>query len=195
MMNISEDHPMLKIPMSNRIEDRVNGPSTLPTDEDWNPDALKRWSAWHKANEAQQASFEFETPMIAQMAPMNPYRFSKRSFGNLQGVDSRLQVVMGTAIQYSPFDFIVIEGLRTKERQAKLVKEGASMTMNSRHLTGHAVDLAIWLNGEINWDFENYKILNDHVQEIAKQHGVDITWGGEWKRFLDGPHFELTWGT
>lgn len=194
-MRVSEDHPMLQIPMSNKIEDRVNGPSFLPSDEDWNPDALERWSAWDKINNSKQAFFNFETPTITQMAPMSPYKFSQRSFRNLQGIDSKLQVVMGTAIQYSPFDFIVIEGLRTKERQVQLVKEGASKTMNSRHLTGHAVDLAIWYQGKINWDFENYRVLNQHVQEIAKQHGVDITWGGEWKNFLDGPHFELSWGT
>ena len=67
--------------------------------------------------------------------------------------------------------FIVVEGLRTRERQAKLVKAGASRTMNSRHLTGHAVDLGYWLddgdgvpeNGEIRWDWPLYAQLASAV--------------------------------
>ena len=60
----------------------------------------------------------------------------------LKGVNIDLVSVVHRALELSDIDFAVTEGLRTKERQAELVKAGASKTMNSRHITGHAVDLA-----------------------------------------------------
>jgi peptidoglycan L-alanyl-D-glutamate endopeptidase CwlK len=89
--------------------------------------------------------------------------------------------------------FIVTEGLRTKERQAQLFKAGASKTMNSRHLTGHAVDLAAIVGGKVRWDWPLYNILASQMKEAAQIEGVHIEWGGDWK-FKDGPHFQLPWG-
>jgi peptidoglycan L-alanyl-D-glutamate endopeptidase CwlK len=74
--------------------------------------------------------------------------------------------------------------------------------MNSRHLTGHAVDLGYWLddgdgvpeNGEIRWDWPLYAQLASAVKAAARQCGVPITWGGDWPSFPDGPHFELDRG-
>ena len=59
--------------------------------------------------------------------------------------------VVERAIQITTQDFRVQEGLRTRERQAELVARGASRTMNSRHLTGHAVDLVALGGGEVSW--------------------------------------------
>jgi peptidoglycan L-alanyl-D-glutamate endopeptidase CwlK len=95
--------------------------------------------------------------------------------------------------------FIVVEGLRSKERQAKLVKTGASRTMNSRHITGHAVDLAYWLddgdgvpgNGEVRWDWPLARQLAAGMKAAAKEEDVALVWGGDWASFPDGPHFEL----
>lgn len=97
--------------------------------------------------------------------------------------------------------FIVTEGLRTKERQAQLVRIGASQTMNSRHLTGHAVDLAAWLDdgdgspegGEIRWDWPLYEKIGAAMKAAAAAENVQMDWGGDWPRFRDGPHFELRW--
>jgi peptidoglycan L-alanyl-D-glutamate endopeptidase CwlK len=74
--------------------------------------------------------------------------------------------------------------------------------MNSRHLTGHAVDLGYWLddgdgvpeNGEIRWDWPLYAQLASAVKGAAQKLGVAITWGGDWPSFPDGPHFELDRG-
>ncbi|MGL5735297.1 MAG: M15 family metallopeptidase, partial [Beijerinckiaceae bacterium] len=68
-------------------------------------------------------------------------KWSKRSLDNLAGIHPDLRRVMDRALHESPIDFTVIEGLRTVERQKELVAKGASKTMNSRHITGHAVDL------------------------------------------------------
>jgi peptidoglycan L-alanyl-D-glutamate endopeptidase CwlK len=89
--------------------------------------------------------------------------------------------------------FIVTEGIRTKERQAQLVKSGASTTLNSRHLTGHAVDLAVRVDGTIRWDWPLYYKLGAQVKEAARIEGIPIEWGGDWLKFKDGPHFQLPW--
>lgn len=112
--------------------------------------------------------------------------------GNLNGIHPDLRRVMDRALQISKLDFIVIEGLRTKARQAQLVAAGASQTMNSRHITGHAVDLLpIGPDGKAAFDWPLYFILAPAVKQAAQELGVKIFWGGDWKSFKDGPHFEL----
>jgi peptidoglycan L-alanyl-D-glutamate endopeptidase CwlK len=120
------------------------------------------------------------------------YALSAASLAKLQHVHPDLQKLVKRAIQLTPVDFTVLEGLRTKERQAKLVKAGASQTMNSRHLTGHAVDLAPLEDGQVSWAWPLYHKLAPAVKQAAKELGVPITWGGDWK-FKDGPHWELSW--
>jgi peptidoglycan L-alanyl-D-glutamate endopeptidase CwlK len=96
--------------------------------------------------------------------------------------------------------FIVVEGLRTRERQERLVAIGASRTLNSRHLTGHAVDLAYWLDdgdgapeaGEVRWDWPLARKIAAAMKAAATEEGVVLVWGGDWKTFRDGPHFELS---
>ena len=118
-------------------------------------------------------------------------KWSDRSLRNLNGIHPDLRRVMDRALQESPLDFIVIEGLRTQERQKELVASGASKTMNSRHITGHAVDLLpIGPNGP-RFDWPLYHKLAPAVKAAAKAEGVKITWGGDWPNFPDGPHFEL----
>ena len=118
--------------------------------------------------------------------------YSARSLKNLNGIHPDLRRVIDRALQESPLDFVVIEGLRTKERQAQLVKQGASKTMKSRHLTGHAVDLVpIGPNGKAAFDWPLYHQLGPAVKSAAEAEGVALDWGGDWKSFKDGPHFEL----
>lgn len=119
-------------------------------------------------------------------------KFSKRSLDNLNGVHPDLRRVVERALRESPVDFIVIEGLRTEARQRQLVASGASRTMNSRHLTGHAVDLLpIGPNGKAEFAWPLYERLAPAVKKAAEAEGVAIVWGGDWETFRDGPHFEL----
>ena len=119
-------------------------------------------------------------------------KYSSRSLKNLNGIHPDLRRVIDRALQDSPLDFVVIEGLRTSERQRKLVASGSSKTMHSRHLTGHAVDLVpIGLNGKAAFDWALYDRLGPAVKEAAAKEGVQIVWGGDWSSFRDGPHFEL----
>lgn len=119
-----------------------------------------------------------------------------RSERNLAGVNPDLVQVVRLAwqrMQGRPdrLGFVVIEGLRTQKRQAELLKAGASQTMNSRHLTGHAVDLMATVGGVGRWDWPLYATLGSQLKGVAHELKVPIVWGGDWRTLKDGPHFEL----
>ena len=119
------------------------------------------------------------------------FTLSPRSYKRLEGVHPDLVRVVERAIAITEVDFVVLEGLRTKERQAQLLKAGASRTMNSRHITGHAVDLGAWVNKEVRWDWPLYAKIATAMKKAATEQNVAIICGADWKRFPDGPHFEL----
>jgi len=117
-----------------------------------------------------------------------------RSTRNLQGVHPDLvAIVRRAAVMVAERDdglgLVVTEGLRSTLRQAELVKAGASRTMNSRHLTGHAVDLAATVGNQIRWDWPLYDTLAKVMKASAQ--GIPLVWGGDWKSLRDGPHYEL----
>ena len=115
-----------------------------------------------------------------------------RSEERLRGVHPKLVAVVRRAAELTQVDFVVTEGLRTEARQRQLVAKGASRTMNSRHLTGHAVDLAAVIDGDVRWDWPLYYKLADAMKAAARELSVPITWGGDWVTFKDGPHFEIS---
>lgn len=128
---------------------------------------------------------------------MNNFKFSKRSEENLKGVHPDLVKVARRALEISEIDFTVIEGVRTKARQQQLYKQGATKTMNSRHLTGHAIDIVPY---PVDWnDLEKFGKLAKAMFAAANELKIPIRWGGDWNRngrsddetFYDGPHFEL----
>ncbi len=148
---------------------------------------------------------------------MSKYKLGSTSLKRLDGVDASLQAVFKRAIEITPVDFTILEGVRTPERQAALVDSGASQTMRSKHLTGHAVDAAPYVDGRIRWDWPLYYKLAAAVKQAAEELGVAVRWGGCWqyladiddpqeavaayaarklaagkKAFMDGPHFEVT---
>lgn len=116
------------------------------------------------------------------------YQLGNKSRSKLQGVHPHLVMVVERAIEISEQDFTVLEGLRSQERQQELYNTGKSKTLNSRHLTGHAVDLAPW---PISWDWDKFYPIADAMKQAAEELGIDIEWGGDWKSFPDGPHFQL----
>jgi hypothetical protein len=63
--------------------------------------------------------------------------------------------------------------------------------MNSRHITGHAVDLAPLVDGQVSWDWEYYRPLAKAVKQAAKDVGVQVDWGGDWSSFKDGVHWQI----
>lgn len=120
------------------------------------------------------------------------HKLDARSETSLRGVHPDLVRIVRRAAEISPVKFTVIEGLRTKARQADLVKAGASKTMNSRHITGHAVDLVPHRpDGVLAFDWPLYHILAPAMKQAASELAVPLVWGGDWASFRDGPHFEL----
>lgn len=114
---------------------------------------------------------------------------TERDRARLAGVHPDLARVVEAARKQVPF--MVVEGLRSRQRQAQLVAEGKSRTMESRHITGHAVDLAPIVDGTVRWDWPPFRPMAAAVKQAAAALGVAIVWGGDWKSFPDGPHFEL----
>lgn len=121
------------------------------------------------------------------------FTLGSRSRQRLEGVHPDLVRVVERAIGTTTVDFTVLEGRRTPERQRQLVAAGASQTMNSRHLTGHAVDLGAWVNNQVRWDWPLYYRIADAMKAAAQAEDVPIEWGGDWKTFKDGPHYQLPW--
>ena len=123
-------------------------------------------------------------------------KLNTASHSRLRGVHPDLiSVVMRCAADWadSYTGFIVTCGLRTPEEQKQLKTKGASKTLRSRHLTGHAVDLACTLDGQVRWDWPLYNKLAKAMKAAAKKEGVSLEWGGDWVSFKDGPHFQLPW--
>ena len=119
------------------------------------------------------------------------FKLGKKSQKALIGVHPDIIKVVTRALEISVIDFTVIEGLRTLERQKVLYAAGATKTLKSRHLTGHAVDLAPYINGSIRWDWPLFYKIADAMKAASKELGIPLEWGGDWKSFKDGPHWQL----
>jgi peptidoglycan L-alanyl-D-glutamate endopeptidase CwlK len=149
---------------------------------------------------------------------MSKFVLGKQSLEELEGVHSDLVVVVHRAIELTVQDFSVHDGIRTFEEQKKLVESGASQTLDSRHITGHAVDLVPYINGKLRWEWNPIYRIADAVRMAAKELNIPLRWGGAWdvsftdtddltedlvsdyiarrrrggkKAFIDGPHYEL----
>jgi peptidoglycan L-alanyl-D-glutamate endopeptidase CwlK len=116
-----------------------------------------------------------------------------RALKLLEPVHIDLTRVVVHAADLSGVTFTVIEGRRTLARQQQLLASGATTTLRSRHLTGHAVDLAALVNGRIRWDWPLYHKIAAVMKAAADELRVPIEWGGDWVTFKDGPHFQLPW--
>jgi len=123
------------------------------------------------------------------------FSLGKRSLANLKGVHPDLIRVVEEAIFVTEIDFVVTCGMRTLAEQEVLFKAGASRTMKSRHLTGHAIDLAPIspVDGKVSWAWPFFYHLNAAMKVAAKAVKVPLEWGGDcWlPDFQDGPHFQL----
>jgi peptidoglycan LD-endopeptidase CwlK len=123
------------------------------------------------------------------------------SLEKMRGIHPDLRRILDRALTATPFPFRVTEGLRTVERQKILVAKGASKTMRSRHLTGHAVDIVPMVDvdrdGKIEveemYDWPLYYKLAPVIKAAAADLKIPLEWGGDWKSFKDGPHWQLPW--
>lgn len=144
------------------------------------------------------------------------FSLSQISIDRLSGVHPDLVKVVKRAIEISPIDFMVVQGLRTKEQAwenwgkgrtaAQLKAKGVpvkyakpneskvtwlSNPLSSNHMTGNAVDLAPVPYAKYKDDIDRHKIMAESVKKAAIELGVKIEWGGDWKSAKDYPHFEI----
>jgi peptidoglycan L-alanyl-D-glutamate endopeptidase CwlK len=157
----------------------------LDRDDDWEPDALVRGVAG--------------VAWVYEEAGMT-ITLGARSLERLEGAHPDLRKVAIRAAAIADIDFTVLEVLRTPARQKQLVAQGASKTMKSRHLPAadgksRAMDIAPLIGGKVSWDWPLYYRLAKIVKKAAADVGVPIEWGGDWRSFKDGPHWQLPWGT
>ncbi len=129
----------------------------------------------------------------AEESMVVPIEFNARSKALLEGVNPTLAELMYKVEAQHPDAFEITEGMRDRARQAELVAQGKSQTMNSRHLTGNAVDIAMMgPDGSVNWDFEAYRPIADTAKATAAAMGIpDFVWGGDWRTLKDGVHFQI----
>lgn len=118
----------------------------------------------------------------------------------LAGVHPDLAKIVFRAANRGNVVFVVTEGVRTMKRQAELFAAGATTTMNSRHIPENnecgmacAVDLAVKVGHQVRWDWPLYRKLADEMKAAAAELRTPLEWGGDWRSFKDGPHFQLPW--
>lgn len=146
------------------------------------------------------------------------FKLGKKSIRTMEGLHPDLIKVINLAICYTEQDFSVHDGVRSISTQKAMVKSGASTTMNSRHLTGHAADLVPWIAGQLRWEWPACFKIAVAMDRASTELNIPLRWGGVWDRlmteyggspeslknavdeycvrhpgkdFLDGPHFEL----
>jgi peptidoglycan L-alanyl-D-glutamate endopeptidase CwlK len=133
------------------------------------------------------------------MGYMQPVVFNETSLSRLEPLNPTLRELMMETERRADaagINFEITEGMRDAARQAELVAQGASQTMNSLHLSGNAADIHI-LNpdGSVNWDFEAYRPIADIAKTVAAEMGIpDFVWGGDWRTLRDGVHFQVGGG-
>ena len=122
-------------------------------------------------------------------------KLNERSINNLKGIHPALINVANKAAEMMEelpnYSFVITQGLRTLEEQKRLLAENKSKTLKSKHLTGHAFDIAVFIDGKLTWEYKHYKKVADVILEAAEELNVEMEWGGNWKSFVDAPHFQL----
>ncbi len=148
----------------------------------WGPKSQKAYNSWRKSKYG-------DTLKLIDI----------KGASRLEGVHPDLVKMVQRAAQITEQPFVVLEGVRTVERQRRLYAKGASKTMNSRHIPGkngygHAVDLgALDEYGQVSWSWPLYYKIADAMKQAAKELDIPVEWGGDWRKFKDGPHYQLPW--
>lgn len=126
------------------------------------------------------------------------FRFSQASLDKLHGIHPDLVRVAQLAIETSPVDFKIVQGVRTQEYQNALYAQGrtapgpiVTWTRKSRHIGGFAIDVAAWIDGKIDWDAKHYGPITDNFRVASRLLNVPIVLGIDWKKKPDLGHIEL----
>ena len=131
------------------------------------------------------------------------YNLSQRSLDRLVGVDERLQRVVKRAIELSKQDFMVLEGVRTRQQCMTNYGKGRTIAQcvakdvpaqyanpnaakvtwlnnpfASKHVSGKAVDLVPY---PVDWnDLKKFDVIAQAMLQASKELGIPIRWGADW---------------
>lgn len=114
---------------------------------------------------------------------------------SLQNEQWRFLQDLAKLIQWAEKNNYTLSGgelYRTIEQQKIYFNSGKSQTMNSNHLKRLAIDLNVFVNGQLTYDWTTIKPLGDYWESLS----VFNRWGGDFNRnekkdgFIDSPHFE-----
>lgn len=130
--------------------------------------------------------------MTIQWSP----RFSRKSIDRLKTCRPELQRLMNRAMDtlaeaIPGEDMTILEGRRSIEQQRENVRKGVSKTLHSRHCDNpsRAVDVAPF---PVDWkNLDRFELLALHIKRCAKELGIKVEWGGDWKTFADMPHWQV----
>lgn len=127
--------------------------------------------------------------------------FSDSSLQRLDTCHPDLQRVFLEVVKHR--DCTILCGHRGKTEQDQAFTTGKSTTPwpKSKHNASPslAVDVMPWYSTEprVRWDMTNPATSHElrefagFVLGVAAGMGVKLKWGGHWRRFFDGPHYEL----
>ena len=124
------------------------------------------------------------------------FKLTEKDMRTMKGVHPDLVRVIVEAAKTAKTPFRVLEGMRTAAKQMEYFKKGTSrldgVKKKSKHQIGKAVDIVPIVNGKVEFrSWVPFHPMAANVKAAAKKLGIKITWGGDWKSFPDGPHFEL----
>ena len=148
-----------------------------------------------------------------QEIKVSKFKLSERSLKSLEGVNPNLVKVVERAIELTEQDFLVLEGVRSKEQcyinygkgrtaaqcsakgvPTKYAQPNLSKVtwlnnpLASKHVTGNAVDL---VPSPVDWNtISKFTTISKAMKQAAKELGVKLSYGGDWTK-KDYPHWEL----
>lgn len=132
------------------------------------------------------------------------FKWSDKSEGLLLTCDNRLIKLMNRVLELSPVDMTIIEGHRSNEVQAEMLRTGKSKLgpgkSKHNHSPSRAVDYAPLKNGGIDWNDREFWLQHvGFIKGVAAGMGIRIRCGADWdgdmetrdQSFHDLPHIEL----
>lgn len=111
---------------------------------------------------------------------------------NLSKLQPTLQSVIKRAQEAGGVRFVIGSGVRDEAMQKKAVEWGWSKTEDSDHMDGSSVDLwPLDKDGAVVFDKKQQSAIVKAMKQAAKEVGVKLAIGADWKGFRDAPHFAI----
>jgi hypothetical protein len=81
------------------------------------------------------------------------------------------------------------EAFRTEWQALEYAKKGIGVA-NSLHTKSLAWDKFVFVNNQVSFKPEDYKVAGEHWEALGKKYGIETAWGG---RFNDAVHFSCSY--